>query len=136
MQTNDSQVSPGPRPPYLPPEMAWETLPAEVRLAIDDVVTPIYQCYVVENGDVLQRSTGMSLVYLVMYEALEQIASGRTIFAEFDTDQDGWFERQRRIGQILRLIGAKQKCTDLLIRLQSFREKLLFQRLTAPVGEN
>jgi hypothetical protein len=134
MQINGSHESPERRPLFLPPEIDWEGLPAEVRAAIDDVVTPIYQCYVVQNRDVLQRSTAMSLVCLTMWEVIEHVAAGRTMFAALAPDGEVQEDYQRRIDRMLRLVGAKQRCTNLLIRLQSIRDKSLIPEGMIPAG--
>jgi hypothetical protein len=134
MHVNGSHVNPGRRPLFLPPEIDWEGLPAEVRATIDDVVTPLYQRFVVQTRDVLQRSTGMSLVYLVMREVIEQVAAGRTMFAELAPGGEVPEDHERRLDRMLRLIRAKQSCTYLLLRLQSIRDKLFFPEGTMIPG--
>ena len=103
-----------PRPCFIPENCDWETLPADVRAAMRDIVMPLYREYVLENGDVLQRSAGLSLAYLVTLEVIEQVRQGRLLFQPVLDNDDDMKDRSRRMDRYLRLLGAKQKYTDLL----------------------
>lgn len=118
-----------PRPCFIPENCDWETLPADVRAAVRDIVMPLYREYVLENGDVLQRSAGLSLAYLVTLEVIEQVSQGRLLFQPVLDNDDDMKDRSRRMDRYLRLLGAKQKYTDLLVRLKSWREKAIVGRV-------
>ena len=101
---------------------------------MNDVVSPLYQTYVLQNGDVLQRSTGLSLAYLVTLEVLEQFNEGRVLFQQFPRGDEEPEDRHRQIDRYLRLLGAKQKYTDLLVRLQSWRENSIMRHVHPPAS--
>jgi hypothetical protein len=79
MDTNESDEHLTPRP-YSLSEIEWAMCFVAARAAMEAVVSPLYQNYVLANADILQRSTGMSLVYPRMSEAIEQVDVGRTMF--------------------------------------------------------
>jgi hypothetical protein len=83
------------------------------------------------NADILERSTGMSLVYLRMSEVIEQVDVGRTTFTSAALADEAEEDRQQRINGYLRLVGVKQKCTDSLIRRQKFQAKPSLQEVAA-----
>lgn len=118
-----------PLPFFLPQDINWDELPEAVRAAVHDIVTPLYREFVLENADALQRSAGMSLVFLATLEVVEFVGNGRSVFERPPTD-DEIKARQQQIDRQLRLVGAKMKCTDLLLRLQSWREKALVRHLS------
>ena len=116
------------RPCFLPADIKWEALPEAVRAAIHEIVMPLYRVYVLENADPLQRSTGMSLVFLTTLEVIECVGNSRALFAHCSSDEESK-ARQQQIDRHLRLVGAKTKCTELLLRLEAWREKALVRHL-------
>ena len=110
------------RPFFLPSDLKWDELPEAARAVIHDIVSPLYRAYVFANADPLQRAAGMSLVYLTTLEVIECVGKGASML-EGPSSDDEVRARQDQIDRYLRLVGAKTKCTDLLLRLQACAKK-------------
>jgi hypothetical protein len=105
--------------PYFLPDVAWDDLPENVRSALLAIVLPAYQELVVNGPNVLERSAGMSLVFLLTEETIEQFEIGALM--NFGRDRGASQERQQSMDKHLRIISAKQKVQSFLQRLQETR---------------
>lgn len=110
------------RPYWIPAGVSYETLPEELKAAIVGLVNPAYRALVLKAEEGLQQSTGVTVVHLLWLEILDQIELG-TDFNNGVPDPEARREREALIARLLRTVGAKNKTTNLLLRLYEFRQK-------------
>ena len=120
IETDTSHLA-GPRPYWLPPDTDADALPEELRLAIAEILTPAYRELVLEPPTALERATGVTFVYLLWVELLEQCDMGHTIPATAMNGQA--VNRQAALDRLLRVIGAKQKAANFLQRIKEWRAR-------------
>ncbi len=111
------------RPYFIPPAVDFKALPAEVRAALSDVIEPAYKALVLHADSTLERLAGVTLVFLLTLEVLDQFQLGR----EFEEAVVGNFadseKRAKQIGRHLRLIASKQTQLDFLFKLRNAKAK-------------
>ncbi len=119
-------------PYFLPAGPEWNALAEGVRQAVVEILGPAYQRLVVEAGDELERSAGLTLVHLMRLEICDQtrlgvIAGDRRGLPALLQDPE------EAIAQHLHLVAAKNSPGELMIRLRMVREMLQRgERLLAP----
>lgn len=113
------------RPYFLPPDLDLETLPAGVRAALEAIVQPAYEELVVQAPTALDRSAGMSLVFLQVQELIEQFERGRQMTLGLQGRDSGGESRDEDLQRYLRVIGAKDRAANFILRVRQFRAKHL-----------
>ena len=109
------------RPFFLGSGLDLETLPPDLRVAIEQIVVPIYERYVLRANGSLEAATGASLTFLMALEILSQYAIGQETLGCLKPNKEQSVHRQQEIDRYLRLLGAKSRCANFLQRLADFR---------------
>ena len=111
------------RPYFIPAAVDFKALPAEARAALTEIVGPAYKTLVTHADSTLERLAGVTLVFLLTLEVLDQFQLGR----EFEEAVVGEFanpdKRAKQIGRHLRLIASKQTQLDFLFKLRNAKAK-------------
>ena len=110
------------RPYWVPDGVSFDSLPEELKIAIAGIVNPAYQELVVSASSGLEQSTGLTIVHLLWLEILDQIELGKGVAQNSDAP-DTLKHRETMIARHLRLVGAKNKTSNFLLRLHDFRQK-------------
>ncbi|MDY0169683.1 MAG: hypothetical protein RBS80_24280 [Thermoguttaceae bacterium] len=110
-----------PRPFFIPAGVQFDELPQDLQAAITAVVNPAYQKLVLEARDGLEKSSGLTVAYLVWLEILDQLEMAKSM-PNVPTPEAS-AERDKLIARHLRLIGAKSKASNFLLRIKEFRRK-------------
>ena len=108
------------RPLWMPDGEDLELLPPEVRQAAAEIVQPAYDELVLQAGTGMERSLGALVVHLLWLEILDQF----DIKKEYDTyvlklGLPG--NRKHAIDQYLKLLDAKLRVGNFMIRLRELR---------------
>lgn len=112
------------RPYFIPPGIAFEEFPAALQATILDIINPAYRDLVLEARDGLEKSVGVSMVYLIWREILLQLKHGQDLGRDGVETEETSQARQKQLDEYLRLVNAKRKQTYLLVRLADIRRKL------------
>ena len=120
-------------PFWLPGREEFELLPPGVKVAIGQLIVPLYRQLILEAADPLQKSVGFTLVHLTWLEILDAVELGRDPvpalpFLDVD-DRKGKAERH------LKLVAAKMRAAGFLLRLEQFRRGPARRAATPPVGQ-
>jgi hypothetical protein len=110
-----------PRLYFLPADLDFSALPAELQAAASSIIGPAYEQLVLGARDGLEKSTGVTIVHLLWLEVLDQFELGQQLDEQGRATPSA--ERGELIAQHLRLVGAKGKASNLLLRLREFRRK-------------
>jgi hypothetical protein len=106
------------QPYWLPENMVLDDLPNGVKAAMEGIIGPGYRELVVGAPDALERLAAMSLVHLSHLEALEQVELGRDLAAAEAKDRD------KRVAEHVRLVGAKLRAVSFVHRLRQARSPI------------
>jgi hypothetical protein len=120
--SSDSERSNTPRPFWIPDGVSLDSLPEELKIAIAGIIDPAYHELVVSASSGLEQSTGLTIVHLLWLEILDQIELGNAV-AKHSDEPDTFKHRETMIARHLRLVGAKNKTSNFLLRLHDFRQK-------------
>lgn len=112
--------------------MELDEWPPELRANVISIINPEYRQFVLLAKPGLERSIGITLVHLLWLEILDQIEIARHKEPTADPFSDpllqkpvSRFESRRpMIEHYLRLVHAKIKVSDFLLRLEKFKTKL------------
>jgi hypothetical protein len=110
------------RPLFVPRNVDFNALAPELQTAITAVINPAYRELVLGAPEGLEKSTGLSIVYLLWLEVLEQQRLAET----WQTADDGGMsptDRAEQIARHLRLVLAKVKVSSFLLRLRESRQR-------------
>ena len=110
------------RPFWVPDGVSLDSLAEELKIAIAGVINPAYHELVVSASSGLEQSTGLTIVHLLWLEVLDQIELGKGV-AQNSDEPDTSKHRETMIARHLRLVGAKNKTSNFLLRLHEFRQK-------------
>src|SRR4051794_11363379 len=94
------------RPFFLPEDLDFESLPANVQVAIDEIVAPAYGELVLGARSELERSSAISFVFLLTEEIQDQFEVAQQFPLGSHSGQDS-SARHKRMRQHLRLVDAK-----------------------------
>ena len=111
------------RPFYVPAGINFDELPEPVRVAFQALVEPAYRDLVLGVEGPLERSAGLSLVFLLSLEVLDQFQLGQQLNFTADPTAVGGAERDRLIGRYLKLVSAKQHAERFLLRIHDLRAR-------------
>lgn len=107
-----------PRPYFLPPEIELETLPEAVQIAIQSIIEPAYAELVLAAPNPLERSMGISFVFLLTEEVLSHFELGRQMNLDQTQGDEERARRERDLARYLKLFGAKTSALHALLRLR------------------
>lgn len=115
------------RPYFIPDSVDYEALPEAVRVALVGVVGPAYDDFVQHAKNPLERAAGITMVFLLTLEVLDQLALARvTDFGgQVAAGAAAWpdvRERQQLIESYLRLASAKHTAGRFMFHLQRSRQ--------------
>ena len=112
------------RPCFIPAGLNFDELPESIRLAASAIIDPAYRELVMLPKSALEKSTGLTIVHLLWIEVVEQHALNRKLTKQLSQNQFGHLPStgDDMLGH-LRLLGAKDKACNFLLRLRKFNKK-------------
>ena len=110
------------RPYFIPESVDYNALPEPVRRALAHVVGPAYQDLVERAMTALERSAGVTLVFLLAMEVLDQFALAHATDFSAQASGQGAPGRDKMIDAHLRLVGSKQASARFVLRLNLLRQ--------------
>ena len=105
---------------FLPSGLDLDNLPPQLQAALQDIVVPVYQRYVIRGNSPLEVAAGTSLAFLLAQELVAQCELGQDMFSQ-NLSQEAAAQRQRKIDAYFRTLGAKMSCAKFVQRLTEFR---------------
>lgn len=84
---------------------------------------PSYEELVIGAESALERSAGVTLVFLLTLEIFEQFEIGHSLNVTGLPDDAAAGTREKLMRQHLRVVGAKQKAANFLMRIRIIRAK-------------
>lgn len=111
------------RPYFIPASVDYASLPPDVQLALAGIVEPAYKQLVERAMTGLERAAGVSLVFLLTLEVLDQFKLARDIDFTTLNSVAAAEERNKQIDEHLRLLSAKQASARFMLRLHRFRNE-------------
>jgi hypothetical protein len=134
-QRKQECLSPLPRPQNLPlwaPDgVDLKVVPLEVRQAITELIQPIYEQYVVNASDGMEKSLGITIVHLLWLEILEQFDI-KSEYLQIEAVLHISHNRPEKIDRHLRLIDSKLRVGYFLLRIKELRTRLAHQAQLPP----
>ena len=109
-------------PYWIPNEVDLGRFPAELRAAIAEVVNPAYRELVEQARNGLEKSAGLTVIWLMWLEIVDHIQLGHGL-ASSPSVTEASKEREQQIVRHLRLVGSKVKASSFLLRLHEFEKK-------------
>jgi hypothetical protein len=109
-------------PFFLPSGLDIGTLPPQLGAALVEIVTPFYERYVVRGDSPMEVATGTTATFLLAQEIIFQYELGQQFF-DNQGCTDASMRRQEKLDMLLRLLGAKMRCLNLLHRLAEFYQR-------------
>jgi hypothetical protein len=110
------------RPYFIPESVDYDALPDPVRRALAHVVGPAYHELVERAMTALERSAGVTLVFLLAMEVLDQFAVSRVTDFTAQAGANASAERDKLIDAHLRLVTRKQAAARFMLRLSLLRQ--------------
>jgi hypothetical protein len=109
-------------PPWVPNDRELELVPDAVRQAVNQVVQPVYERFVLDSSDPLEKSLGVTVTHLLWLEILQQ-ADLKREYTEITAVLGTQNNHHREIDQHLRIIESKVKVGYLLTHIQELRRR-------------
>lgn len=106
-------------PAWAPEQLA--DLPPQIRASLLEAMQPLYEQYVMNAPDPLERSLGLTLVHTTWMEILEQFDQQRLDANLILLRTSG--NREQQISQNLRLLAAKVRVGQFLGRFRQMRRE-------------
>jgi len=107
-------------PLWLPSGVNFARLPKVVQDGVRDIVDPLYQEYVRNAPDLLERTNGQSLVHLVWLELLDQAKLAMS-GSELHGDAVEYYHQS--LDRHLRLISIKERVCKFLLLMKEFKKR-------------
>ncbi|MEK6246709.1 MAG: hypothetical protein N2C12_00935 [Planctomycetales bacterium] len=111
---------------YFMPDVPFDSFPKQLQIALEDIIFPNYEVLVTNAPAGLERETGVTLVFLLAIEIIDQIQLGGKLVDELlhgEVDLDSRQDRQRRTDRLLRIIAQHDRTRHLLTRIQDLAKK-------------
>jgi hypothetical protein len=118
----DAEFVSDPRPYWIDAAFDIDSLPEGLRLAISEIVVPAYRQLVLEASDALERATGATYVHLLWEEILDQFELEKEAGSGAEPTARS-ARRMATMDRLLRIIGAKQKAANFLLRLRTMPKR-------------
>ncbi len=109
-------------PYWIPDDVDFGRFPAELRTAIAEVINPAYRELVEQAREGLEKSAGLTVIWLMWLEILDHIQLGHSLTSS-PSMTEASKEREQLITRHLRLVGSKVKASSFLLRLHEFEQK-------------
>jgi len=112
------------KPPWVPEGVAYEMFSENLRAMIAEIVEPAYEQLVVRARDALEKTTGLTIVHLVWQEIVDQVDLAH------DYEHVGAVlhivtpNREEILERHLRIVYAKLKAANYLMRVRESRREL------------
>lgn len=108
---------------WRPPGVDLEELPIELQHVLVYVIEPIYS-ELISSQSALERSTALTIVHLLWCEALDQISLSKPRDPDLEMLRSvQGCSREREIDRHLRIVDAKFKASELLLKCKAYREQ-------------
>lgn len=120
MATGSSRENAG-RPFFIPQGVEFDKLTGEMKAAIQGIINPAYRQLVLESRDGLEKSIGVTIVHLLWLEILDQVELGQDFSTSSPRQMSA--ERMKLIDRHLRVVNAKSKASNFLVRFQELQRK-------------
>ena len=121
----------GPDVPYWIPQGAfWEAMTEGARQAVQDVLVPAYRRFVLEAPGELERSVGLTLVYLMWLESCDQVNLAINV-SDRESPASLLNQTHDQIAQHIHLLNAKCSTAELLVKFQMLGQFLQRQQQPA-----
>jgi hypothetical protein len=105
---------------WLPPGVAFASLPKPVQEMVVDILDPLYRQYVAQPSDALERAQGVSFCNLLILELLTtHSVAGRA--ADLDWAR---LPTSRGLAALVGITGQKNKIANFLLALRKFRDRV------------
>jgi hypothetical protein len=116
------------RPYWIPPDLDFDALPEEMRVAALEIIAPAYRELVVDAPTAIERGIGKSIAFLLWEELFDEFELTRSIdFHKIHerrmVSPEKAETRAKLLDSLLRKVGARLKLTNVLDRLRSRRER-------------
>jgi hypothetical protein len=108
-----------PRPHWVPLGFDFDSLPEQLKISLVEFVNPAYEQLVLQAADALERATGLSLIYLLWIELLNQLHLGESYTQDHLIRSITAY--QECVDRNLEISEAKAKQTYVLLRLRELR---------------
>jgi hypothetical protein len=118
-----SEPRPKDAPVWSPQGVDLDRVPPEIRQAITELIQPVYEQYVLQSKDALEKSLGASMAHLLWLEVLDQVDIRRE-YINVDAVVHVTINRPAMVERHLRLLGSKLKITHFLLRLNELRTRM------------
>jgi hypothetical protein len=119
-------IDAGPRTPgqplWMPEGQDLDLMPIEVRQAVAEIIQPAYVEMVMNAQTGMEKSLGASIVHLLWLEVLDQFDIKKE-YCKFDLRLGLDTGRKDAIDQYIKLINAKLRIGNFLIRLRELRQR-------------
>lgn len=109
-------------PYWIPDTLEFGRFSEELRAAVCGIINPAYRELVEEARNGLEKSAGLTVIWLMWLEILDHIQLGRSLTSSPSMTETSK-EREQLITRHLRLVGSKVKASSFLLRLHEFEEK-------------
>jgi len=113
-------------PLWAPDGVDLEVVPPEIKQAIAELVQPIYEQFVVNASDALEKSIGITISHLLWLEILEQLDIKRE-YIQIEAVLNISHNRPEMIERHLRLIDSKLRIGYFLLRIKELQNRLTRQ---------
>jgi hypothetical protein len=121
-QANNHQDAELTLPYWIPDTLEFGRFSEELQAAICGIINPAYRELVEQARDGLQKSAGLTVIWLMWLEILDHIQLGQSLTSSPSMTETSK-EREQLITRHLRLVGSKVKASSFLLRLHEFEEK-------------
>jgi hypothetical protein len=106
---------------WIPPGFKTETLGQNAQQALAEVVNPVYEQLVLQTSDSLERSTGLTHLYLLWEEMLHHFQVAESYSS--DPRERSLKDYERNLSRYIELAKLKAATTNVLLRLRQMALK-------------
>jgi hypothetical protein len=118
---------------FLPDGFDFDAQPAAFKAAYDNIIEPTYKQLVVAPRDALERATGMTIVFLLVEELLDQQILGLEFDQAKSKPSSDPESREKALNRHLRLVSAKQTALNAYLRVRKLAQQPRFFSINPPI---
>jgi len=118
-------------PIWAPDGVDLKVVPPEIRQAIAQLIQPIYEQFVVNASDGLEKSLGITITHLLWLEILEQLDIKRE-YVQIEAVLHITHNRPEMIDRHLRLLDSKLRFGYFLLRIKELQQRLAAVKTQLP----
>jgi hypothetical protein len=118
-------------PLWAPDGVDLEVVPPKIQQAVSELIQPIYEQFVINASDGLEKSLGITITHLLWLEILEQFDIKRE-YVQVEAVLNISHNRPEMIDRHLRLIDSKLRIGYFLVRIKELRSRLADQAQLQP----